>query len=185
MLLAYSNARLSNVPENAAAHDEKEVYAQSIDEYAVSYVWLTADFLLFKPQSGTLMEGYITVQNENAISLLCYNQFNASIRRDNMPQSWRWRPSAAGQSGSSEQGQAEDTEGAFLDKKGKPVDGLVQFRVLDFEGTGSAVGNKAEGYLLIDGQVVEESVEGPPAPNGVIVNGGSQKTKKKKKSKGS
>jgi len=74
VVLSYSDPRLSEAPEKRGVQIKKEkrsktVLGRSVDEYAVTYVWLTVDFLLFKPQRGTVLEGYVNLQNESILGL--------------------------------------------------------------------------------------------------------------------
>ena len=93
--------------------------SRSIDEYGVTFVWLTADFLLFQPRRGVQLEGHITLQNESILGLICYNYFNAGIQRDKLPADWTW-----------------DGE-CYLDGSGNKVEGKVEFTVEDFEASGT------------------------------------------------
>ncbi|KAI7438569.1 hypothetical protein KC368_g11975, partial [Hortaea werneckii] len=91
IVLSYDNARLSASPEEAAtmttpsSRDAQTILAKSTDEYAVTFVWLTADFVLFRPQKGTYLEGYVNLQNESLLGLVCYNYFNAGIEWNRLP----------------------------------------------------------------------------------------------------
>lgn len=97
---------------------EELIMAQSIGEYGVSYVWLTCEFLVFRPERGTALEGKVHLQNESIISLMCYNYFNAAIESDYLPKDWKW-----------------DGE-QWLDRQGKAVAGKAySFTVKDFEPT--------------------------------------------------
>ncbi|KAK5171026.1 uncharacterized protein LTR77_004170 [Saxophila tyrrhenica] len=131
VVLSYSNARISEHPAQAIANhstqrkESEHVLAKSLDEYAPSFLWLTADFLLFKPARGTWMEGWVNLVNEEYIGLVCYNYFNAVIAREKMPEGWRWVEEH-------ERGQ-EEGGGHFVDERGEKVEGRVVFEVEDFE----------------------------------------------------
>ena len=153
ILLSYSNPRISNSPPPGATtiHTEDEVVlGRSIAEYAFSYVWLTAEFLVLKPTSGAEMEGYISVENESRLGVLCWNLFNASIERRRMPKDWRWdgptsrkrtppRRDVDADEGDNEQQDEEqekedEAEGGFLDGNNEPVMGRhIKFKILDWE----------------------------------------------------
>ena len=185
VVLSYTNVKLS---ERLPTHDEgKEevreevpVLAQSIDEYAVSYVWVTAEFLLFRPQWGCEIEGWINLQNEETIGLLCWNYFNASIERKRLPEDWKWVPGGANSSRSQKlkgplldsdpetEGELKeedyvhvngvgDEEGHFIDGKGRKVEGLFRFRVKDMETSRSA--DREQGFLNIHGTTLREEEE--------------------------
>jgi DNA-directed RNA polymerase I subunit RPA43 len=114
--------------------DAKAVLSRSIDEYAVTFVWLTAEFTIFRPRKGTYLEGSVNVQNESMLGLVCYNYFNAMIERDKLPKDWRWLDD--GDEGSQSQKNRKRTlqgAGHFVDGAGEEIEGKLVFRVDDFE----------------------------------------------------
>ncbi|KAL3426877.1 DNA-dependent RNA polymerase i subunit a43 [Phlyctema vagabunda] len=126
VVLSYSNPRMSEVPYG---DDGDSILLKSIDEYAVSWAWLTADFLLFKPKKGAELEGYVNLQNEGHLSIVCWNLFNASIERRRLPADWKWvrvdeeAPAEGAKVG-------EDGIGYYVDGKGKRIEGSIKFRSL-------------------------------------------------------
>ena len=91
VIISYHNPRLSTESESPLATDgRKKVFARSVDAYAATFVWLTADFLVLKPQRGDSCEGFVTLQNETNIALLCWNFFSATIERKRLPRDWCW-----------------------------------------------------------------------------------------------
>ena len=185
VVLSYTNVKLSErLPtqdkEKGEVEEEEPILAQSIDEYAVSYVWVTADFLLFRPQRGCEMEGWINLQNEESVGLVCWNYFNASIERKRLPKDWKWVPGGAGgwrsqklkgpllDSDPETEGEQEeedymhvngigDEEGHFVDGKGRKVEGLFRFRVKNMETSRSA--DREQGFLNIHGTTLSEEEE--------------------------
>ncbi|KAK4626463.1 DNA-directed RNA polymerase I subunit rpa43 [Fulvia fulva] len=131
ILLSFSNPRISETPEDALRPDATPVLSHGIDEYAVSYVWLTCDFLIFRPLQGVKLDGVVNLQSESVLGLLCYNYFNAAIEKEKLPEEWKW-----------------DGE-KWLDGSGNNVSGAITFRVHDFEASGqdgiSIVGTMREG----------------------------------------
>ncbi|KAK3713338.1 hypothetical protein LTR37_008530 [Vermiconidia calcicola] len=143
VVLSFENPRLSEEPGNGVQvkNDKglKRVLSRSIDEYAVSYIWLTADFMTFKPNRGTYLEGYVSLQNEE---------------RDKLPKDWRWiededHPKVRKKKFSEGGGHFEDSNGSALE-------GRVIFEVDDFEATpGSDTGAGTVsilGSLLLNGE---------------------------------
>lgn len=55
-----------------------------------AFTWVTVDFLLWCPQKGDFLEGWVNLQSESHIGLLVLNTFNVSIPRDKIPGEWRW-----------------------------------------------------------------------------------------------
>lgn len=161
LVLSYSNARLSDRPDSAST-SSAPVLAKAIAEYAVSFTWLTADFLLLRAQRGTWIEGYINVQNESNIGLICWNLFNASVDRKRLPKDWRWVGDKANglagrRNGGNLHQRSEEGEGYFADEDGKPVDGLLKFRIRDFENTPSM--GKDKGIMSIIGSLLDDAEE--------------------------
>jgi DNA-directed RNA polymerase I subunit RPA43 len=139
VLLSYSNPRISTTAPEAGQSllttpkAPEQVLARSTAEYAVTFVWLTAEFLVFRPERGTLLTGAVNVMSESMLGLLCYNYFNVAIPREQLPKGWSW------------------DEEQWNDVDGNPVGvgSMVKCRVNDFVASG------AEG-LSIDGTVVED-----------------------------
>jgi DNA-directed RNA polymerase I subunit RPA43 len=178
VVLSYVNAKLS---ERLPQHEDKEedlILARSIDEYAVSYVWITAKFLLFRPKRDCMIEGWINLQNEGNLGLVCWNYFNASIERKRLPKEWRWVPGGIGHRSKSQKlkrpvtdssmetddgedtmnvNDAGDEEGHFVDRDGKKVEGMITFRVQDMETSRSA--DREQGFLSIQGTTLSEGEE--------------------------
>lgn len=176
VVLSYSNVRLSEHPSTSESAISK-VLARSVDEYAVSYTWVTADFLIFRPQRGEWIEGWVNLQNEGHLGLVCWNLFNASIERKRLPQTWKWV-----NAGSDSTQQEKDTkkkrrnetveervseepdvdgvtegEGYFEDSEGNKIEGAIRFRVRDLESSSSS--DKERGFLSIEGSMLSDQAE--------------------------
>jgi len=124
VLLSFSNPRLSEKPYG---NDGETVLLQNIDEYAVSWCWLTAEFLLFKPEKGALLEGYINLQNEGHLGIVCWNLFNASIERKRLPEDWEWRDVSQmrnDEDAGPGETYAEEGAGYYVDGEGNKVEGM-------------------------------------------------------------
>lgn len=168
IVLSYENARLSESPEEAArahATSSKEastVLAKSIDEYAVTYVWLTADFILFRPHQGSYLEGHVNLQNESLLGMVCYNYFNAGIEWNQLPKDWRWVSDEGGaldvgMSRGKGKKAAQEGEGHWVDAEGNKVEGRLVFRVRDFEATPGS--DSGAGSINIYGSLLSEADE--------------------------
>jgi len=166
IVLSYSKAQLSQDPYIDSYNSSNQpVLAKAIDEFAASHVWVRAEFLLFKPRRGNQLEGWVNLQNESHISLVCWNLFNASIERKRLPQSWKWisRPTTrkakhllnfdqrGGQlpGANSADCTAEDDTGYFQDKDGRKIEGSLQFYVKDVDFPTGA--DKEKGIISIVG----------------------------------
>ena len=176
VILSYNNARLTTHPLS----ETKPAYAKSIDEYAASFVWLTADFLVFKPQEGDVLEGWVNLQNESNIGLLYMNFFNITIERRRLAKGWKWisggvKPHGKRKLENAEKGgntdlddgteadpeveenAIEDSQGHFQDSQKKKVEGLVRFRVKDVETSRSM--DRETSFLNIEGTMLNEEEE--------------------------
>ncbi|MCJ1317901.1 hypothetical protein MMC15_003228 [Xylographa vitiligo] len=199
VVFAYSNIHLSEQPQkqdqNAAV---STVLAKSIDEYAVSFVWLTADFLVFKPHRGDWIEGWVNLQSESHLGIVCWNLFNASIERKGLPNTWRWvaagskpksktklKHSRGDTSADEDDEQADallpssqavqEDDGHFEDAEGKRIEGPVRFRVKDVETSSST--EKEKSFLSIEGTLLsakeEEDIVQQKQSTSQTVNAGS------------
>lgn len=151
--------------------------ARSVDEYAVSFVWVTADFLIFQPKRGDLIEGWINLQNDGYLGLVCWNFFNASIERKRLPKDWVWKEGGLyvrkkskgkrdGQREASDLDRVEsgaegndvdDKQGYFQDAEGNKVEGRITFWVKDMETLSSI--DRDKGVVRIEGTMLDEKEE--------------------------
>jgi DNA-directed RNA polymerase I subunit RPA43 len=157
VVLSYSNPRLSEKP---FGNDGEEVLLKNIDEYAVSWSWVTAEFLLFKPEKGAWLEGYINLQNEGHLGLVCWNLFNASIERKRLPPDWKWVDVSEMENEEADQEEggktyADDGIGYYVDGEGKKIEGMVKFRVKEIESSH----DRERGFLSIEGTMLSEEAE--------------------------
>ena len=174
IVLSYSNPKLSERPSGDLKDEEEAepVLAQVVDEYAVSYVWLTADFLVFRPRRGCRIEGWINLQNESNIGLVCYNYFSASIERKRLPKDWRWMRGGTSPNGarkSKQRAELEDEEetlqingfghedGHFVDGSGNKIEGSITFTVKDMETSRNS--DREPTYVSIEGTLLSEKEE--------------------------
>jgi DNA-directed RNA polymerase I subunit RPA43 len=160
VVLSYTNPRLSESPETgskiAKGKESKTVLGRSVDEYAVTYVWLTVELLVFKPQRGTVLEGYVNLQNESILGLICYNYFNAGIERSRLPKDWQWvAEEAPEESGEMSRKGRREAAGHYVNAEGNKVEGKIVFKVKDFEATAGA--ETGSGSINIYGTLLVES----------------------------
>jgi DNA-directed RNA polymerase I subunit RPA43 len=191
VLLSYCNVYLSDdisTPRqsNAKRPDNEgpdPVLALSVDEYAVSFLWVTADFLVFKPQRGGWIEGWVNLQDEGHLGLVCWNLFNASIERKRLPEGWTWVPSSEVIKGTKARLKKGDTEngdndteledsgkenseesqsdGHFEDEDGNRIGSALRFRVIDVDTSLSV--DRDQGFLSIKGTMLHEAEEAETA----------------------
>lgn len=178
VILSYSNTRLSSEPMNdSSTESPAPILAKSVDEYAVSFVWIIVDFLVFRPRRHSSMEGWINLQNEGNLGLVCWNFFNVSIQRKRLPKSWTWVPGLLafrgtrkhhsdevgiesnheGEVGEARPNSGDTDEGHFADEHGNKIEGLICFRVTDVVTSRSA--DRENGFLSIEGTMLDEQQE--------------------------
>ena len=173
VVLSYSNAKLSTDPPGGSEDDvEGPVLAQSIDEYSVSYIWVTADFLVFRPRRGCRIEGWINLQSEGNIGLVCYNFFSVSIERKRLPKEWKWIRGGTGRFGARKSKQSKDVgkqaetpqangfgdeDGYFQDGDGNKVEGSLTFTVKNMEA--SRISDREPAHVSIEGTLLSNAEE--------------------------
>ncbi|EYE94941.1 DNA-directed RNA polymerase I subunit RPA43 [Aspergillus ruber CBS 135680] len=98
IVLAYSNASISSTPPSTSSAQSQDpspqplTLATSANEYGVLYVYLTATFLVFRPQRGQILEGWVNVQSEGFLGAVVLNLFSVGIERKRLPTTWKWIP---------------------------------------------------------------------------------------------
>ncbi|KAK3080636.1 hypothetical protein LTS18_014567, partial [Coniosporium uncinatum] len=184
VVLSYSNPRFgksSSGTEEGESEDEP-VLADTIDQYATSFVWVTADFYLFRPRKGLWLDGHVNLPNESYLGLLLWNLIPVTVKREHLPRDWRWVDGA----GRIEDGDGDeemvdvdvhvgvngagtgkdnlnDTNafGCWANGDGEEVTGFVTFRVRDWDTAGAGEGGiiSLVGTLLGDEELREVEEE--------------------------
>lgn len=119
---------------------------------------MTAEFLLFKPEKGAELEGYINLQNEGHLGLVCWNLFNASIERQRLPSDWRWvgvQDEENDEYAQAGETYAEDGIGYYVDADGKKIEGTIKFKVREIESSH----DRERGFLSIEGTMLDNEAE--------------------------
>lgn len=96
VVMAYSNASISSKPPSPTSTPSENpqplTLATTADEYGVLYVYLTATFLVFRPQRGQILDGWVNVQSEGFLGAVVFNLFSVGIERKRLPSNWKWVP---------------------------------------------------------------------------------------------
>ncbi|KAL4878265.1 hypothetical protein BJY04DRAFT_113418 [Aspergillus karnatakaensis] len=98
IILAYSNSSISSEPPTSAVSSPADpnpqplTLATTAGEYGVMYVYLTTTFLVFRPQRGQTLEGWVNVQSDGFLGAVVLNLFSVGIERKRLPPSWKWIP---------------------------------------------------------------------------------------------
>ncbi|KAH9907069.1 hypothetical protein F4778DRAFT_612397 [Xylariomycetidae sp. FL2044] len=94
VLLAYRDPRVGEAPGRGSLTEksamEDVVLLESVNEYAVSFGWLTVEVDLFRPTRGAYLEGTVNLQGEGHIGVVCWETFNAAISSERLPKGWKW-----------------------------------------------------------------------------------------------
>ncbi|KAI0192534.1 hypothetical protein F4808DRAFT_365759 [Astrocystis sublimbata] len=94
VLLAYRNSRIGEAPGSGSLTEqsgtEEVAVFESINEYAVSFGWLTVEIDIFRPARGAWMEGLVNIQSGGHVGIVCWGKFNASIESGRLPRDWEW-----------------------------------------------------------------------------------------------
>ncbi|KAH8692399.1 hypothetical protein BGW36DRAFT_410817 [Talaromyces proteolyticus] len=107
IVMAYSNASISSTPpapeqlHNSGDNPKPLTLALTANEYGVLYLYLTATFLVFSPQKGQILEGWVNVQSEGFLGAVAYNLFSVGLERKRLPANWKWVPPGADDEGES------------------------------------------------------------------------------------
>jgi DNA-directed RNA polymerase I subunit RPA43 len=83
-------------PEDTPLAKLKKVKGLCHDEDEAPKVWISASFLLFRPQIGMKLMGFVNMQTESSVSLLLYNLFTVSIDAKRLGPGFKWVPAGSG-----------------------------------------------------------------------------------------
>ncbi|KAF1817538.1 hypothetical protein P152DRAFT_22311 [Eremomyces bilateralis CBS 781.70] len=154
VVLAYENVRLSDDDGSQDA----TIQSKAVNEQASTFVWATADFLLFRPKRGQQLEGWITLQNDSHIGLTCWNLINASIERKRLPESWTWidHVLVEGEDFSTVPSipKGKHGSGHYIDGKGRELGDTLSFTVADYEYLWMSEAER--GLLRIEGTLLDD-----------------------------
>ncbi|EFR02969.1 hypothetical protein MGYG_05968 [Nannizzia gypsea CBS 118893] len=96
VVLAYSNPSISATkptPTSTSTYTpnpEPLTLAKTAGEYGVLHTYLTLTFLVFRPERGQTLEGWINVQSEDFLGAIVFNLFSIGIERRRLPADWKW-----------------------------------------------------------------------------------------------
>lgn len=174
VVIAYSNIRFES--------DKARIVAES----PFAHVWVTVDFLVWRPKKGAVLEGWVNLQSASHVGLLVENTWNVSIPKEKIPNNWTYHEVREGfvpkktavpiDEGGEMEGieygnKLEHDTGGWMDANGEYVDGLLRFQVESITAMGHIF--SMEGSLL-NTEVIRKAV----LPSDATV-----KKEKKKKSK--
>lgn len=164
VVLAYQNVSVSEHPPShipVSDSDDTVPLARTIDEYAVSFVWVTVDFILLKLKRGMYLDAVVNLQNESHLGLVCWNLFNLSISKNRLPKDWKWREPGSKRwrpngsvNGHTEQEDDENELGHFVDGSGNKIPGSLSLALRDWNIVYSSDSDR--GLLVLEGTLLSD-----------------------------
>lgn len=146
VILAYSNVKFLN-QNYAVDHDSVSLVGTVKYDTPYVFMWISVDFLVWRPKVGDVIEGYSYMQTPSHIGLLVLDGFNASIKKYSIPSNWEFVANAVdeGNETSEESGNIRSM-GHWVDENGVKVEAELKFTVKALHTTGKLV--SLEGTLL-------------------------------------
>lgn len=183
VVLAHLNLRVSGHEEpNGLEESSEPVVAKIMYDSPFAFLWITVDFLVWKPQPTDVLEGWINMQSPSHIGLLIHDTFNATIKRDVIPIDWTFVPNQADEEEEEDLAlansvdravaemekeesetaknerknlfQAPKSLGYWLDGQGKKIEGKIRFSVKSFNVSGRFV--SVQGSLIDPSSIPED-----------------------------
>ncbi|ODQ64569.1 hypothetical protein NADFUDRAFT_52204 [Nadsonia fulvescens var. elongata DSM 6958] len=160
VVLAHSNTKL--FPYGGVDSEGVEMpEAKFKNDSPFTYMWISTEFLVWKPQVNDFIEGHINMSSPSHIGLLVHDTFNASIKHWGIPKDWQFIASQADEATEEadeeqETSAASDTNslGHWVDAEGKRVEGLLQFTVKTVHNSGKVI--SLDGSLIAPGVLRED-----------------------------
>lgn len=151
VVLAYSNVQLSEDNKTTDTNGRPVTIARIADLSPFVFMWITVDFLVWRPQVGDVLEGYSYMQTASHIGLLVHDTFNASIKKYNIPADWLFVPNQEDdvEVNSGEEGTKFRSFGHWQDEDGNKVEGKLKFTIKSIHSAGKVV--SVEGTLVQPG----------------------------------
>ncbi|RKP30644.1 hypothetical protein METBISCDRAFT_30726 [Metschnikowia bicuspidata] len=166
VVLGYSNIMIKEddrVPEG----ETNEIMVTVSDLSPFAFMWISVDLLLWSPQIGDTLKGYIFMLTATHLGLLVHDTFNAHIKSRFIPQSWKFAPNQADEYNDSEPSEDQRRShfrsyGYWVDHTGIKVEGKIAFTVRAINTSCKMI--SLEGTLVspeseLDAQPVHESFD--------------------------
>lgn len=147
-------------PSDGDIQSQAEVLAKTADELGVCWVWLTATFLVFRPERGDELYGWTNVMSEGFVGLVSYNYFQTAVAKNRIPQAWTWNGPSRGDAGRNKK---KGKKGRLRDEDGSssqtPPDSAAQDEEQE------AAGLSASSQAQIDETGFFADADGSPIPS--------------------
>lgn len=158
VVLGYDNLEILG---DQAEESEKLVKLTADTPFA--FTWCHVDIIVWQPQVGDIVEGWIFIQSASHIGLLIHDAFNASIKKNSIPNDWTFihNEDLGENSQDSEDKKKFQSLGHWVDGQGEQLGGKLKFTIRNVYTTGRMV--SLEGTLLSDfGKTSHSQVENLP-----------------------
>lgn len=152
VVLSYSNIQLNEENRTTDMNDEPITIARIEGSSPFTFLWITVDLLVWKPQIGDILEGSMYMQTASHIGLLIHDTFNASIKKQNIPQGWQFIPNQEDEISNNEDSKFKSF-GYWQDEEENKVEGKIKFTVKTIYTSGKVV--SVEGSLIKPGAEVD------------------------------
>lgn len=158
VVLSYSNIKISDDNITHDTDGSTISIAKVSSSSPFSFFWISVDLLIWRPQLGDVLEGYIYMQTASHIGLLLHDTFNASIKKYNIPNDWNFIPSQIDEFAEDENEEANTENkhnngfksfGYWVDENEVKIEGKLKFTVKSIHTTGRVV--SVEGTLITPG----------------------------------
>ncbi|WPK26469.1 hypothetical protein PUMCH_003823 [Australozyma saopauloensis] len=181
VVLGYSNIVINS--GESETNEENQIVAPVSDLSPFAFMWITVDLLLWTPQIGDTLKGFIYMLTATHLGLLVHDTFNAHIRFRYIPQDWEFVPNQADEFTDSNTEPLESgrsnfrSYGHWVDHNGLKVEGKIPFTIRSIHTSGKMI--SLEGTLVspereLDAQPVHENNEkSESAPYSAAVASGS------------
>jgi DNA-directed RNA polymerase I subunit RPA43 len=148
VVLSYSNIQLN--PDNLTVdEDDQPITVARIEGSSpFTFLWITVDLLIWKPQIGDVLEGSIYMQTASHLGMLVHDTFNASIKKYNIPQDWSFIPNQQDEITNGEDAKFKSF-GHWQDENENKVEGKLKFTIKSIHTSGKVV--SVEGTLIKPG----------------------------------
>lgn len=154
VVLAYSNIKLSDDNISKDSDENTITVARITDSSPFTFLWVTVDLLIWRPQIGDTLEGYIYMQTASHIGLLVHDTFNASIKKFNIPPNWNFIPNQEDEF-SEELNEAVKFKsfGHWADENEVKIEGKLKFKIKSIHTSGKIV--SLDGTLIEPGSEID------------------------------
>ncbi|KAH3902861.1 related to DNA-directed RNA polymerase I subunit RPA43 [Saccharomycodes ludwigii] len=143
IILGYENLKFIRNEDDK----ENEQLFKVTPDTPFSFIWCSVDFIAWTPQIGDIIEGWIFIQSASHIGILIHDAFNASVKKNNIPESWTFvHNEDYVNNGENSSNNQSNSLGYWVDENGQQLDGKIKFAIRNIFTTGKLI--SLDGTLL-------------------------------------